>query len=137
MAQKLHNVFVYGSLKQGDTIRGMHFFNDAEFIGKARTKKSNFRMIDLGSFPGVMNAVEGQEGFQIAGEVYAVSEATLEHLDQIEGVPFFYNRYKVSTTLGDSWMYMLPNEGEYDDSSLDHIQSTLIATDGKQLIWKE
>jgi gamma-glutamylcyclotransferase (GGCT)/AIG2-like uncharacterized protein YtfP len=137
MAQQLHNIFVYGSLKQGNDIRGMQHFGDAEFVGPARTKKANFLMVDMGSFPGVMNSTEEQKGFKIVGEVYTVNDETLEWLDQIEGVPFFYNRYKVSTTLGDAWMYMLPNAGEYDDSSKDHTQSDLIMVTGDKLIWKE
>ena len=116
----MQNVFVYGSLKRGNKTRGMDTtFPNAEFLGVTRTKRSLFRMIDLGSFPGVMIIEDDsqeyiEQGYQIEGEVYSVNDKDLAHLDEIEGVPFFYNRQEVNTTLGPVHMYILPNTGEYD-----------------------
>jgi gamma-glutamylcyclotransferase (GGCT)/AIG2-like uncharacterized protein YtfP len=115
----MQSVFVYGSLKRGNKTRGMQHFPNAEFVGVTRTKRALFRMIDLGSFPGVM-IIENdggkyvEEGFQIEGEVYRVNDEDLEALDSIEGVPFFYDRQEINTTLGPVHMYLLPNTGEYD-----------------------
>ena len=115
----MEEVFVYGSLKQGNTTRGMQHFPNSEFVGVARTKRAIFKMVDLGSFPGVM-IIENdgteyiEQGYQIEGEVYKVSQEDLEQLDAIEGVPHFYDRVRVSTTRGNPFMYILPNDGEYD-----------------------
>jgi gamma-glutamylcyclotransferase (GGCT)/AIG2-like uncharacterized protein YtfP len=116
----MQDVFVYGSLKRGNKTRGMDTtFPNAEFRGVTRTKRSLFKMIDLGSFPGVMIIEDDsqeyiEQGYQIEGEVYSVNDKDLAHLDEIEGVPFFYNRQEVNTTLGPVHMYILPNTGEYD-----------------------
>ena len=113
------NVFVYGSLKKGNKQRGMQHFPDDIFQGKARTKRALFKMVDLGAFPGVMVIEDDggkyvEQGYQISGEVYQVTQDDLESLDMIEGVPFFYDRQEVNTTLGPVHMYLLPNDGEYD-----------------------
>ena len=111
----MEEVFVYGSLKQGNTTRGMQHFPNSEFVGVARTKRAIFKMVDLGSFPGVMIIEDDgteyiEQGYQIEGEVYRVSQEDLEQLDAIEGVPHFYDRVRVSTTRGNPFMYILPNE---------------------------
>ena len=116
---KMQDVFVYGSLKKGNKNRGMQHFPNAVFKGIARTKRALFRMIDLGAFPGVLIAEDDgseyiEQGYQIAGEVYSVNREDLDSLDQIEGVPFFYDRQQINTTLGTVHMYILPNTGEYD-----------------------
>ena len=115
----MEQVFVYGSLKQGNTTRGMQHFPNSQFVGVARTKRALYKMVDLGSFPGVMIIEDDgseyiEKGYQIEGEVYSVTDEDLEQLDAIEGVPNFYDRVRVSTTRGDVFMYILPNGGEYD-----------------------
>ena len=131
----MQDVFVYGSLKRGNTTRGMDTtFPKAEFIGKTRTKRSLFKMIDLGSFPGVMIIEHDgseyiEQGYQIEGEVYRVNDVDLAHLDDIEGVPFFYNRQEINTTLGPVHMYLLPNTGEYDGAPSHEQRSELVHDD--------
>jgi len=115
----MEQVFVYGSLKQGNSTRGMQHFPNSQFVGVARTKRALYKMVDLGSFPGVMIIEDDgseyvEKGYQIEGEVYSVTDEDLEQLDAIEGVPNFYDRARVSTTRGDVFMYLLPNGGEYD-----------------------
>jgi len=115
----MEQVFVYGSLKQGNSTRGMQHFPNSQFVGVARTKRALYKMVDLGSFPGVMIIEDDgseyvEQGYQIEGEVYSVTDEDLEQLDAIEGVPNFYDRARVSTTRGDVFMYLLPNGGEYD-----------------------
>ena len=128
----MQDVFVYGSLKRGNKTRGMDTtFPKAEFIGATRTKRSLFRMIDLGSFPGVMIIEDDgleyiEQGYQIEGEVYRVNDVDLAHLDEIEGVPFFYNRQEVNTTLGPVHIYLLPNTGEYDGAPSHEERSELM-----------
>lgn len=95
-----HKVFVYGSLKKGF---GNHsLIQQSKFIGAAETLPV-FTMVSMGSFPACM--VDGET--IIKGEIYEVSDDTLQTLDWLEGHPRFYKRIKVATNLGESWMYIL------------------------------
>ena len=44
---KPNRVFVYGTLKTGNTTRGMQYFEGAEFLGEAITLDANFDIVDL------------------------------------------------------------------------------------------
>lgn len=97
-------VFVYGTLKKGNNIRGLDFFGEgSKFVGTATTVDSTYALYDLGAFPAV--SINGNQN--IVGEVWDVNKATMKVLDGIEGYPTFYNRKKVKTTRGDSWMYFI------------------------------
>merc|ERR1740130_1772804 len=95
-----HQVFVYGTLKQG-------FFNhyvmegldaadstdrvreSAVFVAAAQTCDS-FQLVIGGRYnvPFLLNA----PGSCIEGEVYLVDDATLARLDLLEGVPHYYQK---------------------------------------------
>ena len=126
---KKMKVFVYGSLKRGNNVRGMHFFQDAVRVGQAQTTAGIYSMLDLGSFPGVI--LDGQQ--DINGEVYVIDELILSQLDAIEGYPDFYDRTEVDTTEGKAMMYFLPNEfaEDYDKNE----ESTRITATSKMLTW--
>ena len=129
MAQQLNKVFVYGTLKSGDTCRGMDRISpEAMIVGKAVTTYPDYDMIDLGAFPG---AIDGTK--YIEGEVWEVDENTFHVLDQIEGFPDFYSRKLVNTTQGKAWMYYLPNT-EYTHSSNSE-DSPRIDMHNQTLIW--
>jgi len=106
-------VFVYGTLKKGNEVRGMDKFPGAEYIGSGVTKDPLYDMLDLGSFPGVIISKGNDRRLKISGQVFEVTDELFKQLDQIEGYPMFYNRMEVATDLGKAWMYYLPNEGEY------------------------
>ncbi len=99
-------VFVYGTLKTGNTTRGMQYFEGAEFVGEGITSDNIHDIFDLGSFPAV---TEGK--YKIKGEVYAVDDETFEYLDAIEGYPDFYNRKKISVNISSAkvtaYMYFI------------------------------
>lgn len=80
MSSKL--VFVYGTLKRGLSNHG--WMRGQTFLGEARTVP-RYRMFDLGGYPGMVLADEG-EGGAIEGEVWAVDEEGLRGLDRLEGV---------------------------------------------------
>lgn len=105
----MHRVFVYGTLKSGQS-RSMTTMPGATYVGDAATAESEFEMIDLGSFPAVLLGGINR----VAGEVWAVDDETLNILDSIEGFPHFYKRTLVDTTQGQAWIYYLENN-EYDD----------------------
>jgi gamma-glutamylaminecyclotransferase len=78
-------VFVYGTLLPGEGNHGL--LAGARLLGAATTPPA-FRLHDLGAFPAL---VAGGE-HAICGEVYAVDEATLAALDDLEDHPEFYRR---------------------------------------------
>lgn len=102
-----HNVFVYGTLMQkAGTIRSLSKFGpDAEFVSDTQTSSTEFSMLDLGHFPGVIDAMSGN---RVAGELWRVTSEVFKQLDIIEGYPDFYNRKQVPTEHGIAWMYYLP-----------------------------
>ena len=75
-------VFVYGTLKRGLSNHG--WLRGQTFVGEARTVP-RYRIFDLGGYPGMVLADEG-EGGAIEGEVWAVDEEGLRGLDRLEGV---------------------------------------------------
>ena len=81
---KTKPVFVYGTLLKGE--RANHLLADADYCGKFALQ--NCAMFNLGSFPGLKR----RKGEQIIGEVYFVSEETLDALDKYEGEGTLYNR---------------------------------------------
>ena len=51
----MNKVFVYVTLKSGVSIRGLSNFGDGDVIvGKAKTTYPDYKMLDLGAFPGVL-----------------------------------------------------------------------------------
>lgn len=105
-----HRVFVYGTLKRGNRIRGLDSFGNAEFVGSAITTESVYSLYDLGAFPAV--TLGGNN--KIQGEVWQVDDKTMTTLDSIEGYPDFYNRAKVATTEGTAWIYYIADISEYE-----------------------
>ena len=77
-------VFVYGTLLKGQ--KAHHLLEGADYCGKFALQ--NCAMFNLGSFPGLKR----RKGEQIIGEVYFVTEETLERLDKYEGEGTLYNR---------------------------------------------
>lgn len=112
-----HLVFVYGTLKKG-------FYNNpylvyAKYLGEFETSEANYRMIDLGSFPGVVKMSGDETEGYIAGELYEVDDNTLKSLDVLEGNGQLYNRALVDIADSDgpiqAWMYMLLTQMLSDD----------------------
>mgnify|MGYP001185875526 CR=1 FL=1 len=126
----MNKVFVYGTLKSGGSIRGLSNFGDgAVIVGKATTTYPDYKMIDLGAFPGVLMGGENK----IQGEVWEVSDDVAEQLDAIEGYPDFYNKVPTETTEGKAMMYFLPKE--YDGNYPEHEGSNHISLEGDTLFW--
>jgi gamma-glutamylaminecyclotransferase len=104
----MHKVFVYGSLLSG--MGNHHIVEKSKCLGITRSPKG-FSMLDLGSFPGV---VEGEVG-DVIGEVYEVDDITFARLDRLEGYnPFnpthgLYNRRSINTEFGEAFIYVYNN----------------------------
>lgn len=111
MMNTTNKVFVYGTLKKGNSVRGLDQFDGADFVGPATTTKAWYDMVDFGPFPAV---VPGGDSY-ISGEVWEVNDEVMEVLDRIEGYPDFYNRQIVETTRGPAWLYYLTDGFDSED----------------------
>lgn len=108
----LHKLFVYGSLKQGF---GNHdFLEGSRCLGTYDTSDANYRMISMGSYPGVVELDGQDEHCYILGELYEVDDDTLARVDRLEGNGSFYTRKIVELSETDdtieAWMYLLPKQ---------------------------
>ena len=105
---KMNNLFVYGTLKKGFSRNTV--LKDSSFIGQVKTKPL-FTMIDLVYFPGVLEI----GNTSIYGELYRVSDETLQYCDAIEGHPDFYKRIEIKLPNGiTAWCYVL-DHAKYED----------------------
>ena len=106
-------VFVYGTLKRGYSNHDLLEIIEAEFIGKAKTAKPTFDLINLRAFPGL---VWGD--YFVSGELYDVSDKNIGVIDRLEGHPDFYCRDVIPVSVDDliveieAWAYFI-NEPEH------------------------
>ncbi len=85
-----HLVFVYGSLKRGEHNHGL--LRAAEYRGEARTGQQ-FRLYAFRDYPALVRDENDPQA--IAGEIYAVDEATLRLLDRLEDNGRLYQRVMI------------------------------------------
>jgi gamma-glutamylcyclotransferase (GGCT)/AIG2-like uncharacterized protein YtfP len=83
-----HRVFVYGTLKRGHPNNSL--LVGSEFLGEAVTVPT-YKMVET-SFPVIMPDPSGKP---VAGEIYAVDDATLARLDQLEREGRSYDRMMI------------------------------------------
>jgi gamma-glutamylaminecyclotransferase len=92
-----NRVFVYGTLKRWYPNNPL--LEGSEFLGEAVTaptyKMVTCKMVET-SFPVIMPDPSGK---QVAGEIYAVDDATLARLDQLERAGRSYDRVMIDATL--------------------------------------
>jgi len=81
-------LFVYGTLMRG--MSNNDLLADSKFIAEATAE--HVKLIDLGYFPGM---IEGGSYDEVTGELWEVSEETLEQLDVLEGHPSHFVRSKL------------------------------------------
>jgi gamma-glutamylaminecyclotransferase len=112
----MNRMFVYGSLKKGYGNHG--FVETSHFVGEAVTEPK-FTMISYGFFPACLT--DGVT--EIKGEVYDVADSVLARMDRLEGVPDFYQRIRVATSLGEAWMYVMKRDTIKNVRAIDPIES--------------
>ena len=100
-SQKMHSVFVYGTLRKNGHYH--HLIEQAEFVDTGSTLP-HYRLIDLGSYPGLLK----NGNTAVRGEVYRMNDATLADLDLLEEVPHLYFREEIYLDTGQKvWTYFL------------------------------
>ncbi len=97
-------VFVYGTLRPGGS--NHHLLAGSRHHGTCTTEAA-YRMLDLGSCPGV---VEGGET-AVTGDVFTVTPAVFRDLDALEDYPRTYTRTRIHTPWGEAWMYIYRPRG--------------------------
>src|SRR5687768_10199370 len=73
-----HLVFVYGSLRRGNTRAMSVRFPEATYVAEGKVRGS---LYDLGEYPGLV--LDG-EASVVTGEMYEVDDDTLHRLDKFE-----------------------------------------------------
>jgi gamma-glutamylcyclotransferase (GGCT)/AIG2-like uncharacterized protein YtfP len=78
-----HYVFVYGTLRRGGS-NDINLRKPApRYVGSASLQGS---LYDLGPYPGLVLAPAGSRASEVIGELYAISLALEENLDELEGL---------------------------------------------------
>ncbi len=104
----MHQVFVYGTLKRGEC--NHHWLAGAVCLGRRRL--AGALLHDLGPYPKAVRteaSAAGPPGHAplIHGELYAVDDQGLRHLDVLEEVPREYVRQVLRLTDGEAaWVYV-------------------------------
>lgn len=94
----MHNVFVYGTLKDGRGNHGLLTSPTTIKLGEATVKNLNlFYSHGTSGFP--VSHVD--EGSTITGEVYSVDDDTKLNLDYLESIPHMYTREETTATMID------------------------------------
>lgn len=105
-----HYVFVYGSLKKNFCNHSVINDSSTELIKFfATTVRSDFGMVSFGGFPGVYQTDNSEISKHVSGQVFCVSDKTLDRLDMLESNGRFYIRELVSIKgmIEPCWMYVL------------------------------
>ncbi len=90
-------LFIYGTLRRDRSQH--HRLQDQRFVGEAVTVPE-FRLLNLGWYPGLARVPLLQEGRSIWGEIWEVDDACLQALDVFEGDEYERTRIQVSATNG-------------------------------------
>lgn len=95
-------IFVYGSLLSDMSNHGLLDNPFAELLDTFETPP-DFTLLDLGWYPGVVMVGDTS----VKGELYRVSQAVWQDVEQLEGYPEFYDRTVLDTPHGPAVMYVL------------------------------
>jgi gamma-glutamylaminecyclotransferase len=96
-------LFVYGTLKRGGCRHGP--LAGQRFLGEAHTAPQ-YRLYDLGSYPGLVRA---EDGGVVHGELYEVDRELVPLLDRLEGAPAWFDLapVEIAGRAGPAWAYYI------------------------------
>ncbi len=107
-AEVAHRVFVYGSL-----MRGLEHHDQIQRAGTAQScaTEAGYYLALQGRYPALVRGGVGR----VVGEVYSVSLAELQRLDDFEGCPSLYQRQRLVLEDGsEAWGYLISEEQAAD-----------------------
>ena len=93
MVSEKVNVFVYGTLRQGEPFH--HLLGEARLIATTRTAP-HFSLVNLGEYPGMIDGGTSA----VVGEVFEVGRSLIPILDRYEGYPELYDRRTIILSNG-------------------------------------
>lgn len=97
-------MFVYGTLMKGE----LHHTTiaKARFVRAAETRPE-YDLVQIDYYPAMLPG----GACRIRGELYEVDEQTLDHLDELEEVPQYYERHTIELADGcRAFAYVMPRE---------------------------
>lgn len=104
-----HMIFAYGTLKENQTNHNVIKHGEGLFVGYAKTKRK-MSMGGNGHFPFV---APKPALYEIQGELWAVSQQTLDQIDKLERHPTFLRRTETDIMLPEgevtAWIYLACN----------------------------
>jgi len=83
----MYNLFTYGTLRQG--FNNHEFLKSSIFLGETTTVEK-YMLLDIG-LP-ILIDYHGETSKNIKGELYHITQHTLENVDRLEGHPHMYQR---------------------------------------------
>ncbi len=96
---KTTRLFVYGTLMKG--FHNNHLLTSSKYLGGGMLEIPYY-MVSLGDAFPALTPCEGLNW--IKGELYEVTENTLDRVDRLEGHPWFYRRERI---FGDIFGYIM------------------------------
>lgn len=119
---KQHKVFVYGTLKAGES--NDHLLLGEDLLSCRAILSGYFKMCTFGGFPGIVKG--GHVLTNVVGEVYQVSNKALEQMDWLESNGKLYEREKVEVVFESGereacWVYFClhPSDKWLDGETLE------------------
>ena len=117
MQKEKLKICVYGSLRAG---MGNARILEGSTRLSTETIQVPFTMIDMGSYPGLL---EIDEQNAIVVEIYEVTPATYRRIECLESYPSFYDRKDVHTSEGEIGIYYLPKSKGWDKERYNEVAS--------------
>ena len=99
-------LFCYGTLKRGGRAHDLLERHNSQFLGEFTTDPT-YHLYNIGWFPGMVidELIDGG----VCGELYEVTQACLESMDQYEGHPHLFRRSDIAVCDGSraiAYLYM-------------------------------
>ena len=99
-----HRLFVYGTLMKGEHHHDV--LKEARFVGLSETRPE-YELVQIDYYPALIPG----GSLRIIGELYEVDDALLARLDELEEVPHYYVRERISLADGsEAQVYVMPRD---------------------------
>lgn len=109
-----NHILVYGTLKQGYS--NHHLLEHSKYVCTTITTDKYF----MGSYYAFPIVLENNADYNIVGEIYEISDETLQEVDLLESNGTLYERKRVRVKDFDKlvWMYFIKNPTDFSDDGI-------------------